>query len=225
MQHLRLDLSKIAYVQIHDPRLSTQSLGMVGGLTVRPIGHVSKPVAASFAQGIYSFKGAGADVSGAADNFTLYSQPMYGNGEVVARVDAIGKGSVRAGVMIRASEEQGARQAALVVDSAGELSFRFRVSDGQATTIISAGKVKLPLYLRVSRHDQQFYGHKSLDGKTWNLVGRVYADAPTPRPSPRGGVVVVPVPPVVRPEQPGAKGQLRGITMSPVSLAGILFLI
>lgn len=222
VRQLRFDWSKIAYAELREPRLGAPALGMVGGLAARPIGRVAKPVVAAFVQGVYSFKGTGADVSGAADNFTLYAQPLNGNGEVVVRVDTVGPGNVRAGVMIRASEAQGSRHAALVVDSAGELSFRFRVSDNQPTTIIPAGKVKLPLYLRVSRRDQQFYGHKSLDGKIWNLVGRVYADPPTPRPAPRGGAVVAP-PLVAPPAQELPGGRQRGISMPAVTQAGMLF--
>ncbi|MEI8197646.1 MAG: NPCBM/NEW2 domain-containing protein, partial [Phycisphaerae bacterium] len=227
VQHLRFDLASIAYAQLHNPRLNAQALGLVGSLAVRPIGRVAKPVAASFSQGVYHFQGTGTDVSGAADNFTLYSQPLYGDGEVVARIDEIGPGSVRTGVMIRAGEEQGARHAALVVDSAGELSFRFRMGDGQPTTINSGGKVTLPLYVRVSRRGTQFYGHKSLDGKNWNLVSRVYADPPTPRPSPRAGVPFVPPSgqPLARPDQEpgGAGGKPKGIAMTPLTMAGILF--
>src|SRR5262249_6304895 len=60
---------------------------------------------ASYGAGTFTVRGAGADVWGSADAFQFVSQPLAGDGQIIARVASLQNTSAfaKAGVMIRAT--------------------------------------------------------------------------------------------------------------------------
>ena len=116
------------------------TVGSAAGVTVLPspwvdadIGTTGAAGGATYAtSGVFTVKGAGADIWGTADAFNFVSQPFSGDGEVVARVTAVQNTSAlaKAGVMIRGGLTAGAAHAMLDVKPGGGVEFMVRAAAG-----------------------------------------------------------------------------------------------
>ena len=72
---------------------------------------------ASYSNGVFTVNGGGADIWGGTDQFNYVSQPLTGNGSIVARVTAQGDTDrwAKSGVMIKQSTATGSNYAMLAV--------------------------------------------------------------------------------------------------------------
>jgi hypothetical protein len=114
--------------------------------TSTDIGNVGVAGIASYAGGVFYVAGAGADVWGTADAFQFVSQPLDGDGTIIARVDGEQNTSpyAKAGIMIRQSLDPGSAQVILDVKPNGGIEFMARSPSGAPTTFIGGGGSVLP---------------------------------------------------------------------------------
>lgn len=115
----------------------------------------------------------GRDVWDTADELRLVSRALEGDGDIIARVDAL-DGVHRwskAGVMIRESVDPGAPHAFMLVSHEKGIAFqRRRTADG-ITASTDALPGTAPRWVWLSRRGDRFEAYASVDGGTWTLVG------------------------------------------------------
>ena len=150
--------------------------------TSTDIGSVTVAGSASESGGVFTVRGAGADIWGTADAFHFMSQPLAANGEVVARVLSIQNSNAyaKAGVMIRGALTAGSAHVLLDVKPGGGVEFMSRKANGGSTVFIAGGAVTLPVWLRLKRDATTVIGSWSADGATWTEIGRTTITLPTP---------------------------------------------
>ena len=120
----------------------------------------------------FTVRGAGADIWDHADAFQFAARPLGGNGDIVARVASM-TGThewTKAGVMIRASLEPGAAHAFVLVSLDMGLAFQRRPIAGGASVNTSMPGAT-PMWVKLSRRDQQITAAVSVDGVTWTVLG------------------------------------------------------
>ena len=82
---------------------------------------------ASYASGVFTVNGCGADIWGASDQFNYVSQPLTGDGSIVARVTSQSDTDpwAKAGVMIKQSTASGSPYALLAVTPGNGVQFEY----------------------------------------------------------------------------------------------------
>jgi endonuclease/exonuclease/phosphatase family metal-dependent hydrolase len=142
--------------------------------TSMDIGSVGLAGSALESEGVFTVRGAGADIWGTADSFHFMSQPLPGNGEIVARVTSIQNTNVyaKAGVMIRGALTAGSAHVILDVKPGGGVEFMSRNANGGSTAFIAGAAVSAPVWLRLKRDATVVIGSWSTNGTTWTELGR-----------------------------------------------------
>jgi hypothetical protein len=132
-----------------------------------------------------SVTGEGADIWGAADQFTFVYKSLNGDGSLLARVVSIGTGSstwAKGGVMVRASLEAGSASAQMCLTggdgngaafqnrAATDLDMGANDSTSNAT---AATAIAPPYWVKIERMGDTLSGYISPDGNTntWTQVG------------------------------------------------------
>ncbi len=128
---------------------------------------------ATYASGTFTIKGAGANISGTADQFHFAYRTLTGNGEIVARVASLQNGHAwaKAGVMIRETLTASSRHAFAAVTPENGLAFVRRVTTGGASAITYRGTVTAPYWVRLVRSGSTFSAYQSATGTGWTLIG------------------------------------------------------
>lgn len=148
--------------------------------TQTDVGAVGTPGQASESNGTFSVSGAGSDIWGVADAFTAVTQPMSGDGDVVARVvgeqhtDMFAKAGVTLGTLSPSSA-----RVILDVKPDGGVEFMARLADGAAMSFLSGAAAAFPVYLRLSRIGAQVNAFIGADGSVWQPVGSVQLALPS----------------------------------------------
>ncbi len=165
------------------------TVGSVAGITVVPapwtdsdIGATGAPGGVTYAStGVFTVKGAGADIWGSADAFNFVRQSFAGDGDVVARVTAVQNTNAlaKAGIMIRGSLTAGSAHVMLDVKPGGGVEFMSRATTGGATTYLAGRTMTLPVWLKLSRAGSTFTASTSTDGVTWSTLGSTTASLGT----------------------------------------------
>jgi hypothetical protein len=139
------------------------------------LGAVGLAGAATFSGGVYTVKGAGADVWGTADALNFAYVPLNGNGQIVARLTAVQNTSAmaKAGLMIRETTAAGASNVLLDVKPGGGVEFLARTSTGGSTAYVAGASNAAPVWLKLVRAGTTITGYTSTDGTTWTAVGNV----------------------------------------------------
>lgn len=139
----------------------------------RDIGAIGKAGGASFASGTFTVAGSGADIWGTADAFHYVSQPLSGDGQIVARVTSLQNTHTyaKAGIMIRASMTAESPHVILDVRPGGGIEFMRRGSAGGSTSYLAGGSQSPPAWLKLVRSGSTITGYVSANGSTWNQVG------------------------------------------------------
>jgi regulation of enolase protein 1 (concanavalin A-like superfamily) len=117
--------------------------------------------------------GAGEDVWGSADAFHFAWRPLWGDGEIIARVARFDKTRAwtKVGVMIRASRDEGSQHAFMLVSAGKGYAFQRRVVADSASVHTPGGSGTAPAWLRLVRRGEVFSASVSSDGVKWRLVG------------------------------------------------------
>jgi hypothetical protein len=129
---------------------------------------------ASYANGVFTVKGAGPQIWGTADAMHYVFQPLSGDGTIVARVVSVqgGSGYVTAGVMIRETLDAASTNAYTADWVAyGSLYFTERASTGASTTALTSLTGAPPYWVKVVRSGNSFSSYASTDGVTWTQLG------------------------------------------------------
>ena len=124
---------------------------------------------ASYASGVFTVNGGGADIWGGTDQFNYVSQPLTGNASIVARVTSQSDTDpwAKAGVMIKQSTASGSNYALLAVTPGNGIAFQ---SDFNAS--VSGGSYSFPtVWLKLTRSGNTITAYSSADGTTWTQVG------------------------------------------------------
>src|SRR3569623_2670316 len=119
---------------------------------------------------------AGADIYGTADQFFYGYQTMTQPGGLqTAEVKVTGltntNATAKAGIMIRDGAAANAINVMLAITPASGAVFQSRSTTGGTTSATFLAGVHLPIYLRLSRENNNFSGYVSTDRVTWTQVG------------------------------------------------------
>jgi regulation of enolase protein 1 (concanavalin A-like superfamily) len=141
--------------------------------TGQDVGAVGLAGSASYANGVFTVRGAGADIWGAADAFQSVLQPVSGDAQIIVRVGSLQNTSTyaKAGVMLRATTAADSAHVILDVRPNGSIEFMTRPTTGAATTYLSGGNQLPPTWLKLTRAGSLVTGFVSADGLTWTQVG------------------------------------------------------
>jgi len=124
---------------------------------------------ASYASGVFTVNGSGADIWGGSDQFNYVSQPLTGNASIVARVTSQSDTDpwAKSGVMIKQSTAGGSSYALLAVTPGNGVAFQYGFNAS-----VSGGSYSFPNgWLKLTRSGSTITAYSSADGTTWTQVG------------------------------------------------------
>ncbi len=159
------------------PVVGTPTPTPVGGiappLADRDVGAVALPGSATFSGGVFTLTASGVDIEDTADQFHYLSQPLTGDGTIVARVGSIQNTNpwAKAGVMIRETLDPSSAQAMMVLTPGNGLAFQRRLVAGGVTSHTPGAAVAAPYWVKLVRAGNTFTGYSSPDGVAWTVVG------------------------------------------------------
>ena len=138
------------------------------------IGTVGLSGSASYANGVYTVKGAGVSIGSTADGLNFAYQSLTGDGTIIARVASLQGGTYpQVGVMIRETLGAGSTEA-FVSYSSNYARFLTRASTGASSTTQTNSSFTSPTYpywTKLVRSGNSFSGYVSNDGMNWVAVG------------------------------------------------------
>jgi len=143
------------------------------GWRTQDVGVVGQPGSASESAGVFTVRGAGANIWGSADAFHFVYRPLTGDGTITADVTSVlgTEAWTKVGVMMRATTQPGSPHAFMLVSVSKGLAFQRRtVADGLTHT--SGGTGTAPRWVKLTRAGQIITAFTSTDGRTWTIVGR-----------------------------------------------------
>jgi regulation of enolase protein 1 (concanavalin A-like superfamily) len=139
------------------------------------IGSVSPAGTATYdsTSGMFTVQGSGADIWGSADAFQFVSQPLTGDGEIVAHVKSVQNVNswTKAGVMMRDTLTAGSAHASMFESAAKGLAFQFRQTAGGSSSNIYGPLAGAPYWVKMVRLGTSFTSYVSTDGTAWTQVG------------------------------------------------------
>ena len=173
--------SLIAAIAVASLFHSRDSLAQ-GAWTNADVGSVGLAGSGSQVNGVWTARGAGADIWGTADAFHFVHQPLTGDGSLTVRVDALQHTSpfAKAGLMLRDGLSAGAAHVLLSIRPTGDLEFMQRTAQGANTTFIATASTPPPYWLRLTRSASTVAASIATDGVTWTSVGSVSTALPSP---------------------------------------------
>lgn len=147
----------------------------------RDIGNVAPSGTSAVSGGVFTLRGAGADIWGSADAFRFHAGPASGDVAVAARVTALDNTHAwaKAGVMFRADAGAGAANVMILRTPNNTIALQHRSASGTATTQVLGSYGLSPAWLMLSRSGNRVSGYESRDGQTWRLVGTVETNLPS----------------------------------------------
>lgn len=136
------------------------------------IGSVGVAGSSFFDNGIYTLNGAGTDIYGAADGFRFVSQPLNGDGEIVARVASIENTHAwaKSGVMIRETLAANSKNVTMALGAANGYVSQVRSTSGGSTTTTTGVAATPPGWVKLNRTGSTFTASYSADGATWTVM-------------------------------------------------------
>ena len=163
----------LATAMLDNVSVTPASQGLPTGWSSQDIGAVTLAGSTAVSNGVFTVRGAGADIWGTADEFQFAYRTLTGNGAIVARVATLQNADqwTKAGVMIRASLTPGSRHAMMIASSAKGLAFQRRTSDNAASVHTAGPLLAAPTWVRLERTGDTITASFSNDGVGWTLVG------------------------------------------------------
>jgi len=167
----------------------TTAAGLPSPWLNQDVGSTGLAGSTTFAAGVFTVKGAGGDVWGAADGFQFAYQSLNGDGQIVARVAAVQNtnSNAKAGLMFRGSLTAGSAHVILDVEPNGNIEFMTRSTNGGQTSWLAGATDPAPVWLKLVRSGSTVTGFMSADGSTWTTVGSTTISLPA---SASAGLVV-----------------------------------
>ncbi len=124
--------------------------------------------------GTFAIRSAGADIGTNYDAFRFAHRGLWGDGEVVVRVDNVDRGndSSKAGVMFREGYAGDARMVFLGAHPSGHgVTWHARLEPKAQASSSHEGSISMPCWLKIERKGNTFTGSASKDGRTWKQIG------------------------------------------------------
>jgi len=145
------------------------------GWSAQDIGSPALVGTSSSANGTFTIAGAGNDIWNTSDQFQFASQPLSGDGTIVARVNSITPTDpwAKAGVMIRESSAANSPYIDVLVTPSHGASIQYRTSAGAYANHIIGPSVNAPYWVKLVRSGNTFSGWDSRDGTNWSHIGSV----------------------------------------------------
>jgi len=142
------------------------------------IGAVGLAGSATDVNGLFTIKGSGTDIWGAADAFRYIYQPASGSASIQAEVLSVQNTGpwAKAGVMIRETTNANSIYAVLFLapvtaTSTNGVAFQQRAATGgSASSLATAPGVQAPYWVRLTRTGNSFVGSYSPNGTAWTAL-------------------------------------------------------
>ncbi|MFM7207187.1 MAG: autotransporter-associated beta strand repeat-containing protein, partial [Planctomycetaceae bacterium] len=144
--------------------------------TAADVGSVLGEGATGLQSGKFILVGSGTAIGGAADSFRYTSQPLIGDGTIVATVSSLeNTGSwAKGAVVIRESLDPNARQAVMALSADNGIVWQYRQNIGGSGVVVAGPTSQTaPVWLKVTRSGNSFTGSWSSDGTTWTQAGTI----------------------------------------------------
>lgn len=140
------------------------------------IGSVGLAGSATYASGLFTVAGSGADIWGTADSYHFLYRPLTGLTEIVARLTGqqAPNSLAKAGVMMREGNSgmvAGAGHVTLSVRQDGTVELIRRQALGGTTTVVATTAQAGPVWLKLKRSSSTITASVSTNGTTWRTVG------------------------------------------------------
>ena len=151
-----------------------------GGTTVetspwanRDVGSTGMAGSTSSANETFTVSGSDADIWGTADAFQFASQPLTGDGTIVARIGSMQNTDAwaKAGVMMREGTAAGAMHAFCGVTAANGVAFQRRIATNGNSSHTGGSPSAALRWVKLVRQASLVTGFESADGVTWIPVG------------------------------------------------------
>jgi hypothetical protein len=140
--------------------------------TCADIGQVSPgPGSQTLSGATWSVTGGGGDIFSTSDSFHFAWQPLAADGSMSAQVTSQQNTNVwaKAGVMMRATTDQGSPYYAVFVTPGNGVVVQYRGAQAGLTTQASTTGT-VPVYLKIQRTGTTFSAYTSPDGTTWTVI-------------------------------------------------------
>ncbi len=124
-----------------------------------------------FQNNTFHIKSFGWDIWNNTDNFIFESQPMNGNGEIIARIaeqDATSEWA-KAGVMIRESLTDNSKHAFMAITPFQGPAFQHRTSTGGSSENSNVWAARSAIWVKLVRNGNTFSGYYSTNGISWTF--------------------------------------------------------
>jgi hypothetical protein len=124
---------------------------------------------ATYASGVLTVNGSGADIFGTSDQFNYVYQPTTGDGTIVARVASqsiTGSSNTKAGVIWKASTVAGSPYILIAVAPSGLIKVQYNFSGSVAGQTLAFPNV----WMKLVRSGSLFSAYVSPDGVVWTPV-------------------------------------------------------
>ncbi len=144
--------------------------GLPSPWTDADIGSPAVAGSATYAGGVFTVSGSGADIYGTYDQFHYVYQPVSGNGTLIARVTSqtnTGSSNSKAGLIWKASTSSGSPYFLIAVNNSGVVKVQWKFSSSvQASTTYAFPNV----WMKMVRSGSSFTAFLSSDGVAWTQV-------------------------------------------------------
>ena len=122
---------------------------------------------------VYTVNGSGTDIGGTADAFRFAYVTVVGDDQIVAHIAAQDASNPdnKAGIMIRESSNNNARNVFVGVTSGQGALFQYRSATGGSTTVNTIPGLKAPYWVKLVKIGSLYGGYLSPDGNTWTQIG------------------------------------------------------
>lgn len=119
-------------------------------------------------------KGAGLGIAGAADSFYFAYKPLWGDGQILARLEALPAHlpAMKAGLMLREKfNERDSRMVFLYLTPSGDGALAVRSETGGESAVSPLPAGATTRWLRLSRLRDSVVAYASVDGQSWTQIG------------------------------------------------------
>lgn len=141
------------------------------GWSDEDVGSVGVAGSATYANGVFTANGSGVGISSTADGLNFVSQPLSGNGTIIARVVSMQGSSTQAGVMIRQTLAGNSIEASTYVQSS-YIYFNDRTTTGgNGGSWGSQHQPTLPYWVELVCNGNTFTSYYSPNGVSWTQLG------------------------------------------------------
>ena len=138
------------------------------------VGLPIKSGSASYADSKFTVNGGGLDIYLTNDGYHYAYTTLTGDGEIIAKVESLENTDkwAKAGLMMRESSWSGSKNAMALITPNQGTAFQYRKWTSWFTTGLSLQTGQPAHWLRLVRAGNVFTGYQSVDGKSWNELGK-----------------------------------------------------